>query len=436
MADEKIQNSKMCGFYYDVQMSNPLLTATLHTNTYLADKPGGDPISFDEDPYHTFAKDKFHWEFWKKTEDKEDLTKGKVHCLPALTANYSDFYGKINPSERYRAKPLITSILTEDFQVEVGNTWGDTGGQTGLEAGFNKLKATGASAKDIAHYLKKITDKINEYTDKDENGNPVGLLGKANKKAGNLVDWVKNSGVDTLNSALITQGTRFSYYGGTTTTFGNLTMRFTLFADWVHDGSEWIFKSVHDQLREIYPYAVGKYHPLKANTTDAVTNLGVSNSTVLGTTEVVDDTLATYFGWQQPPAGYQSDIKSLDACQKGTLRLVLGGYYTAENLIINGMSINFSKIMTKIPPNAKSNTVKIASVQGKEIKHDNYETKRVGELTPLYADVTISLRPASSYSDTSIIKFSSNMGCGRFNYSQAKMRNESLQKVINSRPEE
>ena len=50
-----------------------------------------------------------------------------------------------------------------------------------------------------------------------------------------------------------------------------------------------------------------------------------------------------------------------------------------------------------------------------------------GYLTPLYADVTITLRPASSYSDNTIINFSSNTGKGYFNLNMEKMRKDLIE---------
>ena len=475
---KKINNYQTAGFYYDIQMSNPLLTATLHTNTYIS---GLIPVTAEGDDSPTSIKwnsnnkrpiniyqqkGKFIWDLWKPISDRENGTEspedGKVFCLDPLTHHHSLSYNT-NPSACYREKPLITSILSEDFIVGVNNQWGDAGGATQIESLFNQMKSSAPYVKEVGGLLRNLSNKISEFVD------PNGWLGKGNNYLGQLADRMKTSSADNLNQALVTQGTRFSYYGGTATSFGNLSMKFTLFADWCFENNEWVFRTVHDQLREIYPYAVGKYYPL---------DLNVRNSVAEGTewrtaAELADKAISDFFGWQQPPGGFQSDIRSLDTCQKGTLRLVLGGYYTIENLVISDMSVNFSKTMTKIPPKIKmwdtevkqeikytgtfvkesvvykdgevetqttADGIKQIKIQQETIKN-TYDAKNStitntralittdeGFLTPLYADVIINLRPASSYSDNSLINFSSNFGSGKFEYLQAKMRNNQLWK--------
>lgn len=435
-----INNIQTSGFYYDVQMSNPLLTATLHTNTYI---PG---IKSGEDPYDVLRGKKFPWSLWKPIESgEEDVDNGKVYCLEPITHNSSLAYND-NPSACYRKKPLITSILSEDFQVEIGNSWGDNGGTTQIESAFNQMKSMAPYNQETGAAIERLGGAVMETLGRKDGKGAINWVGEKMQLLGKSL----KSSSDTLNDALIQQGTRFSYYGGTNTTFGNLSMRFTLFADWIWDdkAKDYVFKTVHDQLREIYPYTVGKYHPVNL---DGIQNedkeFYQKNKEMVDTTEKA---LQTFFGWQQPPAGFKSDIRSLDTCQQGTLRLVLGGYYTAENLIINGMNINFSKTMTKVPPYSKS--YNYSKEKGKYldvpefIKYSNGDTEVIyyeegehgkyelgntqeGGLTPLYADVSISLRPASSYSDQSIIHFSSNGGMGRIGSEIAELRNQSLQKV-------
>ena len=433
-------SSKRSGFYYDWQLSNPLLTATLHTNTYLIDV-GGNALQPGENPYE--KKGKFNWGLWIpiKNKDKEDPSKGKVYCLEPLTNSYSLVHDR-NPSACYRAKPLITSVLNEDFQVEIGNAWSDNGGQTGIESAFNSLKTLSPYKQETAGALKKLGESIKTNFGKNDGKGFANWSGDKLEQLGKIME----SGSDSLNSTLIQQGTRFSYYGGTSTNIGNLNMRFTLFADWIWDDkeSDWVFKTVHDQLREIYPYTIGKYYPL---------NLDLAEKNILGDehkteAEFIDKKLGEFFGWQQPPSGFRADMRSLDICQQGTLRLVLGGYYTAENLLINGMSVNFSKTMTKIPPtkfragsgNGYGTTLFNYTTYDDEKKTSIENEKEIygidkrsiatdvnassGYLTPLYADVTITLRPASSYSDNTIINFSSNAGRGYINKEMEKMRRD------------
>ena len=97
------------------------------------------------------------------------------------------------------------------------------------------------------------------------------------------------------------------------------------------------------------------------------------------------------------------------------------------------MSVNFYKTMTTIPPikfnagtgskteeweNITVNGTTIDKVRTREKSFSKITELNAGKndgngyLTPLYADVTITLRPASSYSDNTIINFSSNTGKG------------------------
>lgn len=462
MAKSNIKNVQTAGFYYDAQLSNPLLTATLHTNTYISNWIQN-PLS--DDPYE--IGEQFKWELWNPvSKEKENIAMGAVDCLEKITDNYSDAYPR-NPSACYRKKPLITAILNEDFMIQIGNSWGDAGGMTQLEQTFNNLKATAAYSKEVGAGIQSISEALETS------------LGGKKGPLSNAVNWVNRNvlskvtgdgrATDRLNSALITQGSRFSYYGGTQTTFQNLTMRFTIFADWVYDErvGDVVFKTVHEQLRDIYPYAIGKYDPVDASRT--INNLIKPNTPnwVAKSLNKTNDIISTFFGWQSPPGGFQADVRSLDTCQKGTLRLVLGGYYTAENLLIDGMSVNFSKTMTKIPPKVKKVRSDIDFQIKKEfelytderagIEYDdegneigylgqeiitteynyNYSTKlnTEGGLTPLYADVTINLRPATNYSDNAIIHFSSNKGLGKVNQEIAKLRNDKLEKEVEKKKE-
>ena len=73
-------------------------------------------------------------------------------------------------------------------------------------------------------------------------------------------------------------------------------------------------------------------------------------------------------------------------------------------------------------------------------EYSNYSEKLIdseheGQLTPLYADVTISLRPASHYTDNAIINFSSNKRTGEIAYNMTKIRNESLRTEVEKKKE-
>lgn len=403
------------GFYYDTQISNPLLTATLHPNTYISN------VEYNgEDPYS--LNKPFEWSLYDPNNSKEP-------CLEPLTYNFNkNLNGGLNPSECYRRRPLVTAILNEDFQVNIGNAWNDQSGGQELENLFNSLKAYSPFGDHAGIASKQVSEKLDNISKNSKSsiiGKTSGMLSKIAGKAGDLFE--KNS--TRLNGALIIQGTRFSYYGGSSTTFGNLSIKFTLFADWILDkNGKPQFKTVHDQLLEIYPYAIGKYDPVEIpkDWTD-------SKSKVWQTTkETGADIISTYFGWQSPPGGFRANTQSLDTCQKGTLRLVLGGYYTAENLVIESMNVNFSKMMTKIPTPAAKEEYTFEVMETTEDGFGYITTETISgpgkHLTPLYADVVLTLKPATNYTDDTIIKFSSNHGKGYIDKEIAKLRNDALKR--------
>lgn len=119
---------------------------------------------------------------------------------------------------------------------------------------------------------------------------------------------------------MVIQGTRFSYYGGTSTNFGNLTMRFTLFADWKIQNGEPVFMTVHDQLNEIYPYVMGKFRPIQTNLENSkITKFldkALNGNYISDAAGTIDDFVETYFGWQDAPGGFQASVRSIDTCQK------------------------------------------------------------------------------------------------------------------------
>lgn len=337
---EPVTDTQISGFYYDEQLKDKYLTVSLHPNTV----PGTDG--------------------WIKP-----------------SGNHLDAMVKGNTwSECYSEEPIAVSILNEDFQIEINNSWTDFDGGNAIESIWN-------SAKPYAPMLGKLGQGLSqaaESMDGSELGSGwVNTLTGIAKWAGDKLDI----GSEYLNKALIVQGTRFSYYAGTSTTFGNLNMKYTIFSDWDKNGK---FITVNDQLNKIYPYVMGTYDPVKGG--------------ILG--DKIDKFLGEYIGWQNPPAGFEADTKNLDNCQKGTLRLVIGGYYSIENLVARNISINMSKVMAKHP-------------------------QEEGLLTPLYADVTITLSPASSFTDRALARFTNGDGMEKIINDLKKENQERLKKTSN-----
>ena len=341
------------GFYYDTQINNPLLTATLHPNTYatqLVYKEKGTIKTKRIDPFTIPGK--FDWQLYPPGEN----------CLDPLTENYS---GEQNPSACYRKEPLIRAILNEDFQINIGNNWSDHNGGNEIENAINNMKSLAPYKNELGGSLKGISEAFERLANNGSTGKATSKVANwAKTQAGRLSDFMKDQS-DKLNGTFIIQGTRFSYYGGTSTNFGNLTMRFTLFADWRIQNGEPVFMTVHDQLNEIYPYVMGKFRPISSNLENSkVTKYGdksLEGNYISDAARAADDFIETYFGWQDAPGGFQASVRSIDTCQKGTFRLILGGYYTIENLVISDMNVNLSKTMCKIPPKASYSTNELYS---------------------------------------------------------------------------
>lgn len=302
------------GFYYDLQKENPLMSVTLHCNTTEPEN-AGDP--------------------WESYIGKKD-------------------------GEGYSKEPLLTSILTEDFSVSIANTWDDFSGGNMVSDIFNSVKPLGAYASFMGERMKDIKKKTDELREKDSDvftSKAVGYIGQA-------VDKIDKSGIfdkaaNYLGRSLVVQGTRFSYYGGTGVSFGNLGMKVTIFSDW--NSELGMFETVHDKLKELYPYIMGKYvNKVTDNKDYAVLN--------------------EFFGWQMAPGGYKANIKNVDVVQDGTLKLKFGGYYSISNLVVRDAQFVFSKQMMKHPTSP-------------------------GEILPLYCDLMLSLQPATKYSDVSLRSF-------------------------------
>jgi len=318
-------STNISGWYYDLQLQNRLTCATLHPNQVL-------------------SADQSKWEKFTGEGDP-------------------DF-----PSD-YRAEPICRSIINEDFNVSVANSWSDFGG--------DMLGQMWESIKPLAPYAdaaKEMIKRAVEDYGKPENQELVGKI-KESTLSRTLADVMiainnklqdENSGIDVtdyLNRSLVVQGTRFSYYSGSGTSFGNLMMKFTLFPTF--EGKE--YKTVDKQLEEILPYCIGKY----VSGTDGLT---INNE---NTQKAIDKMI----GWQKPPGGFKANVQNVDVIQDGTLMLRFGAYYAITNLVVENANFNFSKQMTKNP------------IPGGEV------------LSPLYCDVAIQLRPATKYSDASLRKF-------------------------------
>lgn len=300
------------GFYYDIQKKDKLQSITLHPNQVTSD--GG--ITWTNPTEETDGEGKYP----------------------------------------YIKRPIASAILKEDFTVAVANNWADFSGGDTINQLWNSLKPFSPYVKFLGDNVKKMNAAADEAR---KNGNAafesmvVDKIDKMIHKAEPYLD----KAAEYLNRALVVQGTRFSYYAGTGTSFGNLGMKFIIFADWDESG---VFKTVNDQLSELYPYIMGKYVPWDEKNKDNMFN--------------------EFLGWQKPPGGFYADVKSLDTVQKGTLKMKFGGFYSISDLVVKDAQLTFSKQMVKDPSNPN-------------------------KISPLYCEVQITLQPATKYSDDSLRKF-------------------------------
>jgi hypothetical protein len=323
--ENKIKDREIHGFYYDSQMADPTLTVTLHPNMVLENGKWRDVTSSD----------------------------GVLNVL--RSGKYS----------LYRQDPIATAILAEDFQIEIANNW------TEVDSG-SPITGLWDNVRQYSPMIKWLGEKGTEISQQTDEENAFGST--INQWLGDAGKWVGKMGERVspfLNKSMYVQGTRFTYYGGTSTSFGNLVMKYTIFSDWKNGE----FKSVADQLSELLPYVSGVYDPITGDKSTQLTT-GI---------EKVDEAIGEFIGWQSPPGGYEADIKSIEACMKGTLRLRLGAYYNIDNLVCQGCSINLSKTMTKNPTEPS-------------------------ELLPLYAEVSLNLKPATIFTNESLMNFINSKG--------------------------
>lgn len=348
------------GFYYDTQLSNELISVSLHPNTETSD--GG--IT------------------WNRVSGAVDETPGKWP---------------------YRIEPLVRAILNEDYQTAVSNNW-NVFGDDAIGGLFNQFKP-------YAPYLGHLSKMVKEMNSTEEAMKATGdkdissTFGKIMDKITDVVGAVADEGAQILNRSLIVQGARFSYYSGTGVGFGNLQMKFTVFADWDENGE---FKSVDSQLQELYPYCFGKFVKFldeNGNVTGLKEDGGVNKFVQeLDIVQAHKDMINTYFGWQLPPAGFEANIKDIDICQKGTLKLKFGAFYSIDNLVISDAQFNFSRQM---------------------VKNWDKESQQ-NDISPLSCDVVLTFKPASKFTDNKLYEFISGKNMQRERTSMEKRLYDNL----------
>ena len=357
------------GWYYDTQLDNKLTSVTLHSNKWYDE-------NLDNGEYRDGTRKKAGgFKNWNQIEGDNGFgPNGNATDEDKFATNAGA--DDTDKGSGYGVDPICRSILAEDFNVTISNTWSDFGGDP-VQDLWN-----GARVK-YAPYLKNAFESINLLYENNEKSMQEGGHGKA---AGFMMNLISKIGgainnfsdkhdinvIRFLNKALISQGTRFSYYGGTGISFGNLGMKFTLFPKWDKDGN---FVTVTEQVSKLYPYFIGRLD--KFNEVDSL--LG----DLTGEQNTVYKMLQKCFMWQSPPNDYKAEIFDIDQTQEGTLKLKLGCQYELANLLCSDVMLNFSKSMVKNPL-------------------DN-------SVSPLFCDMALNLRPSTKFTDASLRKFVSGL---------------------------
>lgn len=389
----------MNGWYYDRQLNDPLTSISLHPNKEL-NKKTGEWVAIDGID-----------ENGKNRGDGEQFRRDTVYV-----------------GQGYRLKPIARAILSEDFTVSIANNWSNVNGDdviTGIWGGLRGL----------APYIPPMVsglESIISTSKKDNTSQPVttkfkNVIGTLAGKAKNVMDIIN----PYLNEQLIVQGTRFAYYAGSGTAFGNLGMKFTLFPVF-EDG---VFKSVVEQAKDILDYSNGKYREddlsmikmiarmwattiydtaakvtefmnenskkfdewanklIKGrennNIQEKVTEVTGGFMDILKITgeeakSVADDISALLIdrgliGWQSAPGGYVPSYRDINEAIEGTLKLRIGTHYSISSLLCQDATLNFSKVMVKDP--------------------------FTGNISPLYCDVALTLTPASKFANQRLEQF-------------------------------
>lgn len=355
--------SKVSGWYYDLHQDwktvNRLTTVSLHANSYYRgeDDWGYSPVVGNRD---------------------KDLKEG------GTDVNRGDGKNPDYDEDGYYYEPICTCVLQEDFQIQVQNQWTDMGDDKtgnfinslrtsivpfagtisqglykmgeGNEKFKKELEARGELANSFTgQILMPIVDWLNEKLNgknKDGSIKDNNSLGEANM-------------AKYLNSAILVDGSRFSVYQGSNINFGNMGMRFTVIPKW--DPETGVFITVVDQLKDLYRYFFGEFMPLP--------------------NDWGNESVRSVVTFQRPPGGYQADMAQLDATQRGSLKLKIGGNYAICNVVVESATLVYSKQMVKNPLVTHQLLMDQADVKGNDY------------LTPLSCDVNLVLRPCTRYSD-------------------------------------
>ena len=348
--------SKLSGWYYDIHQDwqgiNRLTTVSLHANSYY--------------------KKADSWGYSPKTGAAATDEKMRE---PGTDTGRDDGHNPDFDEDGYYVEPICTCVLQEDFQITVQNQWTDMG-EDNAGRFINSLRVNLAPfAGTITEGLKTMETKYENLSDRDKRELEGTIAGQILQP---MISWLNKNVVGDndrlakyLNSAILVEGSRFSIYQGSNINFNNMSMKFVVIPKW--DPETGIFISVTDQLKDLYHYFFGEFVSIDK--------------------EVVSDTkLRSRITWQRPPAGYQADMSQLDATQKGSLKLKIGGNYSICNVVVEAAQLVFSKQMVKNP-----------RVVHEKLMNPTGDVSGSEYLTPLSCEVTLTLRPCTRYSDRTLL---------------------------------
>lgn len=385
----------MNGWYYDEQLNNPMTSITLHANKRL----DGDKVN------------------WVDYDDCDEDTYMK---------------GDGGKGGGYGNEPIARAILTEDFNVAVANTWSPLNGDDMISGIWSQIRTLAPYTPIIGHALDIAESGIEstETNGKVTTGikNVLHTIVEGAKTGLSMID-------SRLNDHLITQGTRFTYYSGSGTAFGNLGLKYTIFPQFDSTSG---FTDTVSQVSKLLPYvngvfekdnlgflktavlawgklqgktreelmgyasrmnkAIEDFSNGKYTTPDALKNAAkkvnevaaeITNSAI----SIADDIIGEIaerglIGWQKAPGGYKPTYKDIDTTLEGTLKLKLGSQFAVSSLLCQDASFNFSKVMVKNPLD--------------------------GTISPLYCDIALTLTPATKYSNNALDDFISGVRNSRY----------------------
>lgn len=409
--------AEISGWYYDNQLKNPLTSVSLHPNMV--------PV---------YIKDTHILTGWEMASSRDGLECDKdVFCCPenngcGYTTNYT----------------IATSILTEDFNIAITNSYSPLG-EDAISGLWNQLKPVAPYLPEIQGALASMAGTTSDFAEKSDSKIIDWLSIALNKVSNNRIwDFTKSH----INDVLIMQGTRFSYYSGSNVGFGNLNMRYTIFPKF--DGKNFI--TVNEQLTELFPYVNGYIEELSGDdlfgkdkdaTTTSITKIQkrmkeMAKSSLEEGKELAKETSDKIFGENSDKLknklGNFIDNVKTNTLVKGVVKgygelkelmdsIVIGSSSIIDDMISTKKLFSWQKAPGGFEPYyydmdaPQKGTLKLRigtqySINSLVCSDINFQCSKQSvknpidnSLSPLYCDVSLTLQPVTRYSNESLSKF-------------------------------